>query len=116
MAKKKMQYQNYLVIAVLVLAAVFATFPAFDAAIAALILAGIGIVIGFVNISTEEVNTYLLIAITFSVLSVGLWAIFPASTMSILSWAKQFLGYIAVAVIPSAVLVGAYSWYNIGKP
>ena len=111
-----MKNEQYLVMAALVLSLVFAIIiPAGLGAIATIMLAVVGIVIGFTTITKKESQEFLIVSLVLGTLTAALWAIFPVGTEMFSSFLRAFFGNLATVIIPAAVLVGVARWYDIAK-
>lgn len=78
------------------------------------VLAILGLIVGLLNISDAEVNTFLLAAIAFVVASTGMAAIF-ASLGSSFDWLQLFMSAIAVFTAPGALVVAFKALYNVAR-
>jgi hypothetical protein len=78
------------------------------------VLVVLGLIVGLLNISDDEVNTFLLAAIAFVVASSSMAAIF-ASLGSSFDWLQTFMSAIAVFTAPGALVVAFKGLYNVAK-
>jgi hypothetical protein len=106
-------------VAGLVIAAIVALISLFTGSGAGLegwvvgLLVILGLIVGLLNISDEEVNTFLLAAIAFVVASAGMAQIF--STLGGWEWLQVFMTAIAVFTAPGALVVAFKALYNVAK-
>jgi hypothetical protein len=112
----KMQNGQYMVIGVLVLSLLASVFSLGSAAIiVGAVLALVGIVIGFTQISKAEASRFMLVALVFGGISAAAWAWLPVGTELVGTFIKAFFGNVAIAVLPAAAIVALTEWYHMGK-
>ena len=81
---------------------------------AVIVLALLGLIVGLLNISDAEVNTFLLAAIAFVVASAGMAQIF-ANMGGNWDWLEVFMSAIAVFTAPGALVVAFKALYNVAR-
>jgi uncharacterized membrane protein len=110
----KMQTGQYAVISVLLLSLVTAliNLGTLSVMVAAL-LAVIGLYIGFTQIRKQEAQEFMVVAVVLAVVSVSAWVWLPAGTEAIAGFLKTFVGGIAAAAVPAAVITAVGRWYTM---
>lgn len=78
------------------------------------VLAILGVIVGLLNISDDEVSTFLLASIAFVVASSGMAAIFNTLGTNFVGLAT-FMSAIAVFTAPGALVVAFKALYNVAK-
>ncbi len=78
------------------------------------ILAILGVIVGLLNISDDEVSTFLLASIAFVVASSGMAAIFNTLGSNFVGL-TTFMSAIAVFTAPGALVVAFKALYNVAK-
>ena len=108
-----MKNEQYLVLAALGLSLVFALVGSALGAMSAVLLAVIGIVVGFTTISKSEAKEFMIVALVLGGLSGAAWVWLPAGTEAFSGFLKAFFGNIALVTIPAAVIVSVSRWYDL---
>jgi hypothetical protein len=83
-----------------------------------ILLAVLGLIVGLLNISDSEVNTFLLGAVAFVIASASMGVVFSTLSASGAAWASGlavFMNAITVFTAPGALVVAFKALYKVAK-
>ncbi len=126
MAGKSMKYGEYAFLIGILLALIVGILSSYLPAGTLPVMLGIlfilGVIVGLVNISDKEVNSFLIAAIAL-LLSVSSWNMLFATTLAFLgsfgatiaTWVAGFTGAFVAFISPAAFIVAIKAVYNLAK-
>jgi MFS family permease len=126
MAGKTMKYGEYAflvgILLALIIGVLSAYLPAGTMPVVIAVLFILGIIVGLVNITEKEVNSFLIAAIAL-LLAVSSWNMLFATTLAFLGnfggtiagWVAGFTGAFVAFISPAAFIVALKAIYNLAK-
>lgn len=109
----KMKNEQYLVVGALGLSLIFALAGPMFGVLPSILLAIVGIVVGFTTISKSESKEFMIVSLVLGGLSVAAWAWLPAGTEAFGTLVKSFFANMSLVVVPAAVIVSVTRWYKL---